>query len=268
MFRVPRLVAALAVWLAFTAAPSAAQTVSGQLTDESTGAPIGGARVVLVDDAGERRATATTDRAGAWALRAPRTGVYYRILVEAAGYARIETDPFLAGSEPVRLQLATRREVVVLEEVSVRALAYEGVLRRAERRRSARTLLPDDIAKRIRNTGATSTGRLVSSLIAGLDETWPSWPRFRRLTGRNGLSTRWLSCDAVVAVDGIPHYKYRPEINLQQLVPLARVRAVEVFKDPLFVPSELRLDEKRNRLDPPINCGVVAIWTDEGIAIP
>jgi hypothetical protein len=261
-------VVVLVLALGLFAARAGAQSVSGRLTDQETGEGIFGASVTLVDGTGERRAATTTDRTGRWSMRAPLSGASYRLRAEGSGYARVETEPFVVGAQPVVLSLSTRREVVVLEGVSAKALAYAGVLDRAQRRRSARTLLPDDIAERMRRTGARNTGALVSSLIGGLDVGWPGWPRFRRLKGRDMPSVDFVACDAVVAVDGIPHFKFRPEVALDRLVPLSRVRAVEVFRDPLFLPSELRLEFRRLKTDPPINCGVVAIWTDEGIALP
>ena len=268
MIRSSRLVALLAGCLALAATPGAAQIVSGRVTDRETGEPILGAEVALVDADGAPRARATTNRAGSWSLRAPLAGSLYRVRVERVGYARIDTEPFTAGAEPVTLQLATRREVVMLEGVSATALAYAGVLERAERRTSARTLLPGDVARRIDRVGAKNTSRLVAHLVAGLEMSWTGWPHFPRVLDRKASGFRYISCDAVVAVDGIPHFKDRPESKLEGLVPLPRVRAVEVFNDPIFLPGELRLDSRRSRLDPEINCGVVAIWTDAGLGVP
>jgi hypothetical protein len=260
--------AAVTLAVALAASSASAQSISGRVSEQGTDDPILGAKVTLLDAAGQAAATATTDRAGSWSLRAPKVGASYRVRVERVGFARIETEAFLAGQRPVQLDLATRREVVMLEAVSTKALAYAGVLERAERRKSARTLLPDDVEERIRRVRPRNTGRLVAYLIGGLEMTWTGWPHFGNVVVPSMGGFRRVNCDAIVAVDGVPYFKGRPETILDAIVPLSKVRAVEIFKDPLFLPSELRLQEKRNSLDPPIECGVVAIWTDEGIALP
>jgi hypothetical protein len=155
-----------------------------------------------------------------------------------------------------------------VEGVSTKALAYAGLLERAERRMSARTLLPEDIAERIDRLHPRSTGRLVAYLIAGLGLTWTDWPHFESVRPPVWLGSRPIQCDAIVAVDGIPYYKDRPEGSLDRIVPISKVRAVEIFNDPSFLPSQLDLESKKSRLDPPISCGVVAIWTDDAIASP
>jgi hypothetical protein len=268
MVRFSTVAAAVIVWVSLSAASLVAQSVFGRITEQETGEPILGAKVTLLDAAGRTAATATTDRAGSWRLQAPQVGASYHLRVERVGYARIQTEAFLTGSRPVQLDLATRREVVTLEAVSTKALAYAGVLERAERRRSARTLLPDDVAERIRKVRPRNTGRLVAYMIGGLEMTWTGWPHFGSVTVASAGGFRRISCDAVVAVDGVPHFKDRPEAILDAIVPLSKVRAVEIFSDPIFLPSELRLNSKRNKADPPIECGVVAIWTEEGIALP
>jgi hypothetical protein len=295
--RLPVVLGGITLHFALLAVTASAQSVAGRVTDETTGRAVAGATVRLLNPAGQQSAVATTSRTGSWAIQAPTPGTYYRIQVERVGYARIETDPFLVGTASARVDLSTRPEVVVLEEVSAQTLNYAGLLDRSTTRKSARTLLPEDVASRIQRLRPGNTGQLVRSLIAGLGLTWDDWPRFesvalmnwevasrgRTFAGGEDFRSPWdhspplssrRACTAVVAVDGIPHVKNRPQATLERLVPLTEVRAVEIFHDPNFLPKELELVSKMNKLDiapppaPPIPCGVVAIWTREGIGVP
>jgi hypothetical protein len=291
--RYASIVSVVLILVSYTAA--LAQTVLGSLFDESTERPIAGATVRLLNAAGQESAADVTDRTGAWTLQAPTLGSYYRVQVERIGYARVETAPFLVGMAPIRLGLVTRPEILVLEGVSTGALNYIGLLDRASQRKSARTFLPDELAGRIRRLHPRDTGRLVMNMIAGLGVTWDDWPQFesapnmnwesvsRGLTfgGRADFRSPWeqasllssrRACNAIVAIDGVPHMKGRPQQILEELVSLSEVRAVEVYNDPNFVPRELYLVEKLNPLDQPpdrqLHCGVVMVWTREGIGTP
>ena len=68
-----------------SAAPSAAQALHGRVTDASTGAPIAGVRLALLDPAGTATATARSAPDGAFRLAAPAPGAY-RVSAHGAGY--------------------------------------------------------------------------------------------------------------------------------------------------------------------------------------
>jgi len=104
--------------------PARAQAVRGTVTDEATGEAVDGAFVILVDDAGTRRASTLTDARGYYVLRASAPG-RYRVRAERIGY---ET----AGSELLELAPGTTR--VVDLEIPATAVALEGISVRAERR--------------------------------------------------------------------------------------------------------------------------------------
>jgi hypothetical protein len=95
---------------------------------------------------------------------------------------------------------------------------------------------------------------------------------FRAPFDRNPATSNRSACTAIVAVDGVPHFYGRPEASIERLVPLSEVRALEIFSDPNFTPRELDFARRMNPLDVdpwnPVPCGVVAIWTAEGLDLP
>ena len=102
-----------ASWL-WTAAPAAAQTISGAVRETGGGRPIAGGFISLLNSEGEAIEADFTAADGIFSLRAPGPG-RYRIRVERIGYANWVTEPYdvTAGQsltitvevppEPVRL---------------------------------------------------------------------------------------------------------------------------------------------------------------------
>jgi Carboxypeptidase regulatory-like domain len=106
------------------AAPAAAQAVIGELVERTTGAPVGGAVVVLLDAEGTQRASALTGPTGVFALRAPAPGTY-RLRAERVGYASTLSPPLeLAAGQTVRHRLVSAEAAVQLD-----ALAATGTRR-------------------------------------------------------------------------------------------------------------------------------------------
>src|SRR3712207_2283055 len=93
-----KLAAAFSLCVALYPQSGHAQTISGLVTNESTGAPVFGAMVTLLTADNQRSASATSDHDGAWTLEAPAIGVHYRVRIERIGYARVESSPFLASA--------------------------------------------------------------------------------------------------------------------------------------------------------------------------
>jgi hypothetical protein len=96
-----------------------AQTVRGMVTEQESGAPLGGAFVVLLDSAGvQRNATLTTEN-GAYVLRATHAG-RFRIRAELIGHDT-ESSPWLTvtSSDAAVADLALRVAAIELEALSV-----------------------------------------------------------------------------------------------------------------------------------------------------
>ena len=251
------LLTILGLCLVLAPIQAAAQMVRGRVTDESSQEPISGATVVLFNDTGDSRATTQTDETGAFSITIGLSARAHWLRVERAGYATVETQPFLlTRSEPEKvLLLTTRPQVVELEGVTARASTsrtrnYAGFLSR-QNAGWGRFLDPDDM-KRIRVSRASD---LLLGLVPGLDvvATGPS-------VGTVIFRNRGRVCSPVLVVDGVvydPRGSGGP-ISIDVLVSGTQVRAVEVYSQPMFVPAELTLS--------PFNeCGAVVLWTEFGL---
>lgn len=130
----------------------AAQVVRGTVTQGTSGAPVAGALVELLttDSAGVRVASALTDPAGAFALRAPVPGRYVlgakrigvrRVTTDAFSLAAGETRSIAIALEPVDFRLP---EVVIMARAPCVAGAREGEPT-DERRRERVNALWDEV---------------------------------------------------------------------------------------------------------------------------
>ncbi|HEX2081370.1 MAG TPA: carboxypeptidase-like regulatory domain-containing protein [Longimicrobium sp.] len=81
LLRLAPLAAAL-----LAAAPAAAQTVRGRVTEAGTGQPVAGAVVILLDECGGRVSASLSDAQGAFAVAAAGSGTY-SLRAERVGYA-------------------------------------------------------------------------------------------------------------------------------------------------------------------------------------
>jgi hypothetical protein len=88
---------------------TAGQAVDGRVQGATTGQPVAGALLLLMDDGGVERGRTASAAAGAFALQAPWPGDY-RLVVLRIGFVRWE-------SPPLRLALGeTRRQLIELPE--------------------------------------------------------------------------------------------------------------------------------------------------------
>ena len=111
---------ALALTCALLAAPAAAQEVAGTVV-ETSGAPLGGALVTLLDGSGRVVATASSRPDGSFILRAPSAGEY-RVKAERIGHATAVSAPLtLRAGETASLRLASAGKGVQLEGLQVAA---------------------------------------------------------------------------------------------------------------------------------------------------
>lgn len=117
-----------AVAAVFALAPFAnatAQSVSGQVTEKSTGTPVRNANLVLLDQGGHPKAATVSDTAGWYVLRAAAPGTY-RLTVSGPGLNPIQTQDIQLFADKqtnfdIVLSLGTPRlaTVVVKGEKSV-----------------------------------------------------------------------------------------------------------------------------------------------------
>ncbi len=102
------------------------------MVEDGSGAPVAGALVVLVDDAGEEVASVVSTAAGAWVLRAPSPGEW-TVRVERIGFATSAAGPFrLAAGADRAVSLAVSSEPVALPAITVESESGTCRLRPAE----------------------------------------------------------------------------------------------------------------------------------------
>ena len=83
---------AIAIFSLFLASPSFAQSVSGRVTERTTGAPVRSAGLVLFDSKGHVKMAARADSAGHYKITASTPGSY-TLKVNGPGLATVETAP-------------------------------------------------------------------------------------------------------------------------------------------------------------------------------
>jgi hypothetical protein len=114
------LIAVMTAVLLFAAVEHAAgQTMRGRVLEEGSVQPVVGAFVVLVDELGQDRNVALTDRHGGYALDAPAPGRYH-LRVDRIGYrTTISSEIMLAGSAALDYDLRVRVEAIRLSEIAI-----------------------------------------------------------------------------------------------------------------------------------------------------
>ncbi|HEX5869225.1 MAG TPA: carboxypeptidase-like regulatory domain-containing protein [Longimicrobium sp.] len=225
--------------LAFDAPGLAAQRVEGRLLDAETAAPIAGATVVLLDDAGTAVRSALSDSDGRFALEAPGAGVY-RLRASRLGYRTGTSAPVdLVGNAvlPVELRLSSR--AVQAEPLTVtgvprsRRLESQGFYERKDQfgpdgLKSAQFLEQEDIERH----NPFSVADIFKQDIPGV------W------YGSNGLEMR-RGCRPALFVNG-----WRTAA-LDVASPRS-VAGIEVYTG-LAIPARYLLDAN--------GCGVILLWT-------
>jgi hypothetical protein len=103
----------------FGPAALSAQRVNGTLVDADTRAAVGGATVLLVNDAGETVHSTVSDAQGAFTLRAPAAGVY-RLQASRIGYRDGTSQPMvLAENGTMQVEMRMSTGTVVLDPLTV-----------------------------------------------------------------------------------------------------------------------------------------------------
>jgi hypothetical protein len=241
------------VLLVVEAPASSAQTVQGNLVEDSTKTPVAGALVRLLDEQARERARTTTDERGAFRLDAPGAGVYW-LRLEPTGFRIVETDPFfLSRAETRTLDLETRSGVVKVEGVTVESrtvqnVNYAGFLSR-QHSGKGRYYGPGEL----RTTHNASD--MLRGLAPGLDAV-----NMRDVGNVLVFRNRGRMCPPMVIVDGNAFNQRRVQWNIDTLALGEEVRAVEVYSEPQTVPGSLSPSGDNI-------CGAVAIWTASGLGI-
>ncbi len=251
MRTLPALV--LGLGIAITATDLHAQVVRGAVTDAASNARLARVVVTLLDDRGRQTVVATTDSAGSFELRAPRSGSY-RLQVALLPYVPFTSDRLeLAASETVQLTVRLATGAIPLEPVVVVARGMGGRLAEFEKRRARHAtgyfLTREEIERR--PLARTTTVLLGMPGLTLQPVGRPgSPPDDRNIIQFSGSSGR--PCVANVFIDGVP--AAQSPATIDERLDVSVLAAVEVYPRGGTAPAEY---QRAN------NCGVVLFWTRE-----
>jgi hypothetical protein len=268
-----------AMFLLLLAGPAAAQTISGVVRAAPSGDPVDGATVTAQLPGSVRTGSVETNAAGEFVVRAWRAGTF-RLEVRHPSYPPAAVVVDAGFGERVEVEVTLGAVVATLDAIVVRArsqplLPESGLGGFDERRRwgellgNGRFLDAADLQR-----GGTLHGAL--SAVPGLRSVQhPTCPSARILVvGRSTFSVRStyrgeiIDCNAsrgeeegfgicrvAFIVDGV-RVRIGGAERIDDIVPLAEVAAVEVYRSPAELPGEYSGSDMR--------CGVVGIWTARG----
>jgi Carboxypeptidase regulatory-like domain len=226
------------------------QTITGTLSDRTTGGPIEAASVRLLNGRGQVIATASTNSSGAWTFGEVSRGSDYTIRAQKAGYAIVEVPAFELGSAPLVFDLETTPQVTRLEEVSASSLNFAGFANRRDRR-IGHSIGPEDVDRRLARIKPRTTSRFLLGLQPGIH------------TGPDRSEIFIAGCKPTYMIDRklyFPPWGPQPPIDIDSLVEPWEIRAVELYTDPTFIPSGFRI------VFPPYRCEVlIVVWTFRGV---
>lgn len=252
---VPALVALLlcAGTLASQAVPSASrvQTVRGRVLDSSTGEPIAGASVRVVEEQGNAAVSGQSDAMGGFNIRLPLAGTY-RFTAERIGFATFTSGPVeVAAGAVVDVELRMTAVALTLEAVDVNARPVPPFRdRRASRfwervdRNRGTFITPDQIN--------ALPGSRATDFLRHLPRVYIAGDGVRGTTVEFGFSAA-RRCTPTLYIDGIKR-RIQPGERLDDYVDRPKLWAIEVYPRAADAPPELPPDDN-------ITCGVVAIWT-------
>jgi len=260
--------ASVAPWCAamlFVAAPntSAAQTVRGLVFDAVTAEPIPLATISLLSERGERVASVLTTDEGFFSIETADDGRYL-VRGVALGYRPGREGPVELKDGGVHIvEFHLEPAPVDLEGLVVEGdragsvgnrLIENGFWERYEEGRG-QFLTPSQVL--------SSDAAFTPQLLRGLDHVlerfddppWLVWPQLRRA---NGLEAG--PCNPRIYVDNVwvnrPGFGYiETDLGLDDVVPLTRVEAVEVYWGPFQAPMKYQGTVEDN------DCGVLLFWT-------
>lgn len=247
-----------AAWLGVPA-DSSGQTVRGLVTDARTGEMIALATVTLVAESGERGASVLTTEEGFFSIDADDAGQFL-VRVTALGYAPNRAGPLELRADALQvLEIRMMPAPLDIDGVVVEGrregevgnyLTQRGFWDRYAEGRG-QFLTPGEVL--------ASDAMFTPYLLRGLDQVvpqygaapWAIWPLL-------GITER-RSCEPRVFVDDVwvnrTGFGIRESIGLDDVVPIERVQAVEVYHGPFQAPIRYQGTTRDN------NCGVILIWT-------
>lgn len=227
-----------------------AQTVRGRVFEYGTSYPIEGATIELVGSRGERVAT-TSDSSGYFILFPGTSGTVTVEVTHPSYVAEGAQTVAVRSRETVTLIVRMTRQAIPIEPIVVTARSASALGGFHERQRwNPFGQYLDE--KEIERRRPVTFDHLLRGLHRIEIETEMGSSRVTLPSARPpALGQNFGRCDAAVFVDGMP--VSTSDTDLESLLPLTQVAAVEVYTDPTGVPFEFTTIGN--------DCGVVAFWS-------
>ncbi len=244
------------VHLAVISQPAEAQAIRGLVLDGTSAQPISLATVTLISSESEAVASVLTDEAGFFSVSADEEGMFL-VRVVALGYRPGRAGPFTLDEDDLRV-VELRLEPAPLDveglvvEGTVQGTVGNNLTRRGFWERysegKGQFITPGEVL--------ASDAMFTPHLLRGLEHVvpqygaapWEVWPMF-------GI-TEVNACEPRVFVDNVwvnrPDFGIRETVGLDDVVPIARIEAVEVYEGGFDAPI---------RYQGTSGCGVILIWT-------
>lgn len=236
-------------------ARAAAQSVRGQVLDDSTGAAIAGARVDLLDLGGRVLRQGVTPQDGAFRLSAPGPG-QYRLHVRRLGYAARTTPPLdLAVSDTPTVAVRLTTAAVTLAPVTV--VGRGGVVTVFSRYLESQGYYDREAhyGRAGSGFGIFLDGDKLRPTAARVVDLVRDVPGIRIEHGggtKEFIGGRWASCRPDVFVNGAFVGKSGSDNAEEALPPATSVAAIEVYPGGVAPAQYLKFGSR--------GCGVVVIW--------
>lgn len=230
-----------------------AQTITGLIVDDATGAPLPGALIVLVEGGLTEGLETVADDSGAFRIEAPGAGEYV-LLASLIGYAEIRSEPVVVEiGENVIVEVRLAIEAVPLEPLVVRSRAMRGGAQLAgfyaRLARGRRSGLGHFISREeVERMNPMETSDLLRMA-----------PGVRVTPGRagRGAAIRMSGgCTPAIYVDGMQVNRYPlGGTSVDDIVAGFTVEGVEVYRGAMA--------QVQGYHDPG-GCGLVLVWTRRG----
>jgi hypothetical protein len=222
-----------------------AQTVSGHLLDAGTRQPVVAGTLSLLSN-GDALASAITDSAGHFVLRAPHAGSF-RLRAERIGYRTAETAPLdLADRDTLRVEFRISVDAIALNPITVIGYSgrpageYGGFYERLHARLGGQFITREQIDRQM---PFNTTDLLLT--LAGVSVT-PN-PR-----GSGNIVRVRGDCIPRVFLDGVPIGLGGGSID--DLVRPLDLEGIEVYRGPGELPVQFAQGA----------CGAIVLWTRRG----
>lgn len=236
------------------AAPLSGQVVAGRLIEAAGGAPVAGASIILLTEAGQTVTGRLTDAEGRFQVEAPGAG-RYRVSAERIGFAKVTGEVIeLADGETVNIEIRLGTEVIPLDAITVVTEARVPHLERSGFYTRQRSGFGNYIDRNTIDRYNPSQASQLFQAMAGVRVV----PRSGRSGGepvfRNAISMTGGSCLPAIFLDGMPvRSSGSSEPALDDIVQAMDIEAVEVYKGASQIPPQFGGDRSA--------CGVIVIWT-------